>query len=82
MQDSRTGEHIIFLCPRWTIHRNRMVSNIGETIIADNIIEIMLQNKNKWDVMHNIIEILKIIEEEGKNSCVRQDSSSNEYQKW
>lgn len=60
-----TAYHTFFECDRWAHVRTQAENSVGEQITPENIIEIMMQNENKWNVISEMaVNILKIKEED------------------
>ncbi|XP_025191832.1 uncharacterized protein LOC112592069 [Melanaphis sacchari] len=57
--------HTLFECDAWAERRRTCCIMIGEEITADNLVQIMLDSEERWNVIHRFVkEVLKAKEEE------------------
>lgn len=64
-----TAEHTVLHCVRWEAQRQTVAINLGKDISKCNIIEEMLDNKEKWKVTHTFIrEVMKTKETEKRKN--------------
>lgn len=54
--ETDTPEHMVFHCPRWTNMCLACCGEIGETITLDNITDLMLKNKESWNISSKYIK--------------------------
>lgn len=50
------AEHTFFQCTRWQQERQKIEREIGETITPENIIALMLNKQNSWELCSSTIE--------------------------
>ncbi|KAJ8914973.1 hypothetical protein NQ315_002497 [Exocentrus adspersus] len=58
-----TPEHTLFRCPAWIGERDRVESRLRRLIHIDNIVEVMIEDEEKWRVISEWIEREKQEEE-------------------
>ena len=59
-----TAEHTLFACLKWQNERRKLEDQIGKRIEDKNLVETMLESKDKWTEIENFMR--KIIEEKAK----------------
>lgn len=55
MQDSR---HTFFVCPKFSVNRHRLESQIQQTITVDNIIDIMVGTLENWGCVSSFVRFV------------------------
>lgn len=50
-----TADHTIFVCPRWEQYRFVTTQTLGREIAADSLVNLMLESREAWKVIHRMI---------------------------
>lgn len=62
--DEETPEHVIFNCPRFMVERSEMLASGIGNLNADNIVEEMCQNENKWNAVNRaVVQIMSSLQQ-------------------
>lgn len=77
-----SAKHTMFLCTKWNDHKEKIIRDPGGGLTADNIITVMLRNKNTYNNLFNHLKHMKccikrLYEEMGEFQWVNKNMKSH-----